>query len=585
MKDFIKTTLAVLAAMIILSVVSSMMCLGIIGSLASLGGSSQPALPKTGVLTIDLSKTVIAEQSAQSNPLGSVTSGTEVAITGIWDAVQAINTAAQDPCVQYIFLKTDNSRTGLSHLSELRAALQNFRTTSGKPIVSYIENPTTGSYYMASVADKVYMTSHPGAIVNLGGISSQMFFLGDLLDRLGINMQLIRHGKYKSAGEMFIRNSPSPENREQNQVMVNSLWNSVAQEITESRSISVDKLNDLIDNLRLNLPQDFVDACLVDEILTREQLQERLATLALVDDYKDVKSIAFEDYAKAKIHSGKAHKKIAVVYADGDIVDGTDKKEVAGDRFCAILEKVRKDSTVKAVVLRVNSPGGAVLAADKIKHEVDLLGKEKPVVASYGEYAASGGYWISAGADKIFSDATTLTGSIGVFSIIPDYSKAAKDLAHVGVTSISSNSHGDIYSGMRPLDKDEYAYMLRSVEDVYDRFTAIVAQGRGMEVSEVDRIGQGRVWAGTDALAIGLVDEIGTLEDAIRYAAVCADDPELENWTVKGYPKPLSAMEEMLSMFNISVDGNEGALLQKFSCLTKGAQMQARIPFEIELKY
>ena len=227
--------------------------------------------------------------------------------------------------------------------------------------------------------------------------------------------------------------------------------------------------------------------------------------------------VSLPDYAKSKLaRSARGKDKIAVIYADGEIIDGKEKKEVAGDRFASIINDIRKDSTVKAVVFRVSSPGGSVLASEKIKAELDLLRKDKPVIASYGDYAASGGYWISANCDKVYSDASTLTGSIGVFSMIPDFSGFINKKLLVNITSVNSNKHGDLYTGFRPLDNDEQLYLQRSVEDIYERFTSIVAEGRGLERDYVNEIGQGRVWSGADALRIGLVDELGTLEDAIR---------------------------------------------------------------------
>ena len=580
MKDFLKMTLAVIVGLVLVGVIGMMLCLGIVGSIAALG-NAQPVLPKTGVLTIDMSRIAIGEQGREPNPLQSVSGPGQVKVVGLWDAVQAVNYAASDAAIEYIYLKTDGSSTDIANVSELRKALSNFRS-SGKAVVAYMESPTTGEYYLASVADKIYMTSHPGAMPTITGISSQMTFFKDLLDRLGVNVQLIRHGKYKSAGETFVRSEPSTENLMQYQAMIDSMWGTVAFEIAESRGMDAGKLNGLVDNLRLNLPADFLEAGLVDELLTREGMEEKLSTLSVVEDYKDVKKIDFADYIAARVTPSRARRKIAVIYADGEIVDGSDRKDIAGDRFASVIEKVRRDSTVKAVVLRVNSPGGAVLAADKIKNEVDLLKAVKPVVASYGSYAASGGYWISANADKIFTDAVTLTGSIGVFSIIPDLSKTLKNVARVGVTSVTSNKHGDMYSLMRPLDKDEYDYMLRSVEDIYGRFTGLVAEGRGMSVEAVDSIGQGRVWTGSDAVGIGLADEIGTLEDAIRYAAVCAGDPELTDWAVCGYPEVPGPFDQVMEMLGNAPMDDESVLVRRLGGLTE-VKTLARLPYEITI--
>ena len=284
----------------------------------------------------------------------------------------------------------------------------------------------------------------------------------------------------------------------------------------------------------------------------------------------------------AKVVSGKAKQKIAVIYADGEIIDGKGKSDIAGDRFASVIEKIAADSTVKAVVLRVNSPGGSVTASEKIKNELDRLQEAKPLVASYGDYAASGGYWISNRCDKIFSDATTLTGSIGVFGLVPDLSGTAKDIAHVGVESVTSHKHGDMYGLMRPLDAEEYDFMLTGIEAVYDRFTTIVSEGRGIPKETVDEIGQGRVWTGADALNINLVDEIGTLEDAIHYAATAAGEPDLAKWNIKGYPRPLTPMEQFMDMVG-SGSKDEDVLVSVLKKITK-PQVLARLDTDIKIQ-
>ena len=288
---------------------------------------------------------------------------------------------------------------------------------------------------------------------------------------------------------------------------------------------------------------------LVDELLTREQLQQQLCDLYISSNYGNVKSISLQDYAllNAAPVLPSTKTKVAVIYAEGNIVDGSDNMQVAGDRFAKIISDVRKDSTVKAVVLRVNSPGGSVLAAEKIKAEVDLLQERVPVIASYGDYAASGGYWISACCDKIYTDATTLTGSIGVFSIIPDFSGTLDKKLHVNVTPVNSNKHSDMYNCLRPLTKAETDYMQATVESVYKRFTSIVAEGRDMPVAQVENLAQGRVWTGTEAVANGLADEIGSIEDAIIYAALSIEGVEnLADVQIAEYPKPQTTLEMLM---------------------------------------
>ncbi len=587
MKDFVKMTLAVVCGIILVGLLCMIIGLGLIGS-AVAASSGKPVLPKSGVLRIDLSKVAFGEQTQEDNPFGSFDpaslltgSMSSSTVIGLWDAVQAIDAAAEDPAVKFIYLRTDGNASSTSALSEIRTALSRFRS-SGKPVITYMEAPGTGTYYLASVSDKIYMTPSLGVSTQFVGVSTQMMFYGDLLKRLGVNMQLIRHGKYKSAGEAYTRGSASPENREQYQRMVDSIWESVGAEIAEARGMSLETLDAAIEGLKLNLPQDFVDNGLVDELLDRKALQDKLASLAVVDKYKDIKWISFPDYVAAKLLPSKAKQKIAVIYADGEIVDGSARSNVAGDRFAALIEKVAADSTVKAVVLRVNSPGGSVLASEKIKNELDRLQENKPLIASYGDYAASGGYWISNRCDKIFSDATTLTGSIGVFGIVPDLSKVAKDIAHVGVESVSSHKHGDMYGLFRPFDNDEYNYMLASIEAVYDRFTTIVSEGRDIPKEIVDEIGQGRVWTGADARKIGLVDEIAAVEDAIRFAAVSAGEPDLAKWNVKGYPTPPGAMDQVLDMLGQGPD-QDGALVSALRRLST-PQVFARMDMDVTIR-
>ncbi len=572
MKQFFKTLLAVICGILIANILVFMIIAGIVGSASeSTTGKSSTVLPRTGVLAIDLSEVTITEQEMPADPVAMVQGQNQVTL-GILKAVQAIKTAAADPGVKFIYLKSDASSTGISATGELRKALEEFRL-SGKPVIAWTENPGTGSFYLNSVADKIYMSEYQGANGGLVGLCSQSFYLKDLLDKAGLNMQLIRHGKYKSAGEMYVRNSPSEENKEQYNRMVDSMWETIGKTIAEGRGISFEKLNSLVENIELCLPEDYLAAGLVDGVFSRDSLKQRLAALAVESDFADVKFIPFADYANAKVFTNfRAKDKIAVLYTDGEIVDGKQLTGVAGDRFAKEIDKIRADKGIKALVLRVNSPGGSVLASEKIKHELDLL--EIPVIASYGELAASGGYWISNGCDKIFSDATTLTGSIGVFGLIPEASKTLKDVAHVGVFSAKSHKHADMMRLTRPFDQTEYNYMLRSIEAIYDKFTTIVAEGRGMEKTRVDEIGQGRVWTGSDALAIGLVDEIGTLQDAIAYAASAIG---AEDVCVLEYPKPLTPMESILAAFGQTTNHDYVKAFQKLS----EPQVVARMPWQV----
>ena len=589
MKDFIKMTLATVTGLLFFGIVSMILVLGIIGAIAA-AGNTTPVMPKEAVLQIDFSKMTLTEQTQEVDPLAMLQGVGQVTPVGIYSAINAINAAAQDPAIRYIYMKPDAVSGGTSQIEEFRTALKNFRD-SGKAIVSYIESPTNAGYYLASVSDKIYMTKYDGGMNMFNGISSQLIFLKDALDRLGVNVQLIRHGKYKSAGEMYIRNSSSKENMEQNEAMVNSIWKSLSTEIAQSREITVEELDAMLNNLELNFPSDFLEKGLVDGLLSREELQQKLADLYVTDNFKNVKSISLADYAKIHdLPDFKATSKVAVIYAEGNIVDGNEPEGVAGDRFAKIIADVRNDKSVKAVVLRVNSPGGSVLASEKIKAELDLFGDDVPVIASYGDYAASGGYWISTNCDYIFSNATTLTGSIGVFSMIPDVGGVIKDKLHVTITPVNSNKHADMLNMMRPLDSKETAYMQASVERIYDRFTAIVAEGRDMTVENVDAIAQGRVWTGAEALEIGLVDQIGTIEDAIEYAALSIEGvTSVSDVQVVAYPKPKTALETILESFGGEQYAFTGTALESVEKAFRGwdasqsGKVYARIPYEISI--
>ena len=589
MKTFFKIVLGTIVGLLIFSIISTIVFFGFIGTIASIG-NVKPVVHPSSVMTIDMSKIVLTEQTKELDILSMMQGKSmEVQTLGIYSAVTAINSAAADPAIAYIYMKPDATVGGTAQIEELRKALENFRE-SGKAVVSYIENPTNAGVYLASVSDKVYMTPYNGITNMFTGVSSQMIFLKDLLENLGINVQLIRHGKYKSAGEMFINSTPSKENLEQNKALIASVWGTWSETIADARELTTEDLNAMLNNLELCFPEDFLDKGLVDGLASREEVREKLALLAGVSSADEIKAISICDYARATAPQMPlgTQPKIAVVFLDGEIVDGDQLEQVAGDRFAKILADIRKDPAVKATVLRVNSPGGSVLAAEKILAEVQLLQAKMPVVASYGDYAASGGYWISAGCDKIYTNATTLTGSIGVFSMIPDFQKVIQKKLHVGMTHINSNKHSDMYKLMRPLDGAEVKYMQKSIEKIYDRFTGLVADGRDMTVPQVDRIAQGRVWSGSEAVAINLADEIGTLEDAIDWAIASIEDgSDVSDIAIASYPKPMTGIEALLEQLqggqqNILSDTPFAAVGEAFSKwrATEGGKAYARMPYD-----
>ena len=546
MKPFWKVVFGGCLGALIAFFLVNLIIFGLIGSaVSSIGKSSEPSVPRNAILKIDISQPV-GEQGGESfnfNPLaGSFSMEQGISLL---DAIRAVETAATDPQIKFIYLKADGLGMSLAQAEEFRAALDRFRE-SGKPVVSYSQGLSAGNYYLASVADKVILNAYGDVMIS--GLSSNLMYYKDLIDHLGIDVQLIRHGKYKSAGEPYIKSEMSPENREQYEKMFGTLWSVVADGVAASRDFTAEQFNEWIDNLSINSTEAAREMGLVDELWYDDQVRDYFCTLCDVKKVKDLKYVSLKDYAAAKVKSNmRAKDKIAVIYADGEIVMDDKGQGNIGNNFAKEIAKARQDSSIKAVVFRVNSPGGSVQASAIIEREIELLKACKPVVASYGNYAASGGYWISCNSDKIFSDKSTLTGSIGVFGLIPSFGKALKKNLHLNVYEVATHKHGTMTGGMTPLDPEEEAAMQERIEAIYTDFVGRVADGRGLTTEAVDEIAQGRVWAGGDAIGIGLVDELGGLTDAIRYAATMAS---LENYRIVEYPVVEPMYNQLLASMN-----------------------------------
>ena len=470
---------------------------------------------KAKVLKIDFKNPIAERKSGGSSmDLMSIVNGTPGSVT-LLSYISAIDAAAQDKNIGMIYMTPENVSCGTAQLEELRAALERFRK-AGKPIVAYCENFSNGSYYLASVADKVILD--PASESMITGVGTQMIFLKDVLDALGVDVQLIRHGKYKAAGEMYTRSEASPENRLQNEVLVGSIWKTISTQIAASRGCTPEQFNQWVENLDMIHAADYKAKGLVDETWYKDEVDKYLCEQNGVNKISEVSFVKINKYA-SKLKKGSRKNKIAIVYADGEIVNSGSDADIVGSKMANTLRKVRDDKKVKAVVFRVNSPGGSAQAAEAIRHELQLLRAEKPVIVSFGDYAASGGYWISAESDYIFSDYNTLTGSIGVFGLIPSVGNAIRKNLKVNIETVGTTSHSDMMSGMRKLNDQEVEYVQRQIEKIYDDFTSLVSNGRGMSKDSVDAIGQGRVWSGADAMRIGLVDKQGGIQDAIDYAA------------------------------------------------------------------
>ena len=587
MKDFLKTTLAVIVGTCITLAVGFFFFIAVIGAVAALGESSEPVVPAKAILKIDFNNPVteLGEEDAMA-ALQSLNFNSTKPI-GILKAVKAIENAATDPAIKFIYLNLNSMNIGMANMEEVRNALE-FAKQQGKGIVSYADNYSQGSYYLASVSDKVYLNSDGSAPIV--GIGSSMMFFKDLLDKLGLQVQLIRHGKFKAAAEQFIASNISKENYQQNKEMIDSIWESWAEEICSSRGITIEEFNKLVDNLELFSAESMIEHGLVDELVSRDQMTSILCNLFDTTDDDNLKFVSLQTYAQAKVKPNIAAKdKIAVIYADGEITMAA-QQGLTVKKFYPIIRQISKDSSIRAVVLRVNSPGGDAQAAEILNKELQLLRSSKPLIVSMGEYAASGGYWISAKSERIFADNTTLTGSIGVFSMAMNYGKGLKQHLHVNTANISSNTHSTMMNGVDPLDAKEVAFMQGMVEDIYTKFTALVSEGRELPVEYVDEVGQGRVWTGADAFGNKLVDEIGGLTDAIQYAAACAD---LSDYRIEEYPKAKTQMEQILEMIQgaeasvKAIANPQESIKEIYSSILEEGQFKvyARHPFCYEFRY
>ena len=499
--------------------------------------------------------------------IGGLSSSSTISLLNV---ERALEKAAEDDDIAMIFLRPDKISAGMAAKEELRRSLERF-SRSGKPVVCYGISFENGSYYLGSVGDRVFM--HPDSDGTLTGLASTSMYYKDLLDSLGVQVELIRHGSYKSAGEPYVRSEMSAENREQNQALLRSIWEPMVEDMAASRGISADSLRYWTDHLALGDSQDWLDKGLVDGLKFRDEMEDYLCHLFGKKYPDQLKKVSMSDYIKDLKNKGSD--KVAVLYAEGDIVRSG--SGIAGEKFSREIAKVRADSTVKAVVFRVNSPGGEVVAAEMVRREIELLKKDKPVIASYGAYAASGGYLISAGADRIMADNASITGSIGVFGMSIGYGEALKKKLHINSFAVGTNDHSDMGSGLRTLDGEELVWHQKTVDRIYDDFVSVVSEGRGMDKDAVDAIAQGRVWSGKDALANGLVDERGTLLDAVHSAAEAAG---LKKYRIVTNPAKKNLLESLMS----KDEKKDTPLVRLTELLPQGYSTVARIStFNIDL--
>ncbi|MGB5172838.1 MAG: signal peptide peptidase SppA [Eudoraea sp.] len=467
------------------------------------------------------------------------------------DILDAIKVAKEDDKIKGISISNNFLSAGYSTAQAIRKALENFKE-SGKFVFAYGDFYSQKDYYLASVADSVFI--NPVGSMDFKGLSAEVLYFKSLQEKSGVKMEVIRHGKYKSAVEPFLADEMSEENRNQISELLGSFWNEIITEISVSRNLSVDQLNTIADTLGGRNPRYAKRTGLIDGLLHYDEYENKLKALLGLEKTNELNTINLRKYTKIsnvkRLKTGKD--KLAVIFAQGQIFYGEGGPDNIGQGIIVkAIRKARDDKSVKAIVLRVNSPGGSAVVADIIWRELELAKKEKPLVVSMGDMAASGGYYIAAGANKIYAEPTTITGSIGVFGTIPNISELAKNVG-INAEQVGTNKNSVDYSLFEPMGNEFRKVVTESVEDVYDIFLERVASGRGLTIAEVDSLAQGRVWSGADAKENGLIDELGGLEDAIVEAAKLA---ELKEYSLKKYPRYKSSFERFM-------EDMEGASLQ-----------------------
>ena len=552
MKNFITSMLGSLVAMVVFATLAVLLFVGFVGAIVAMGQQKKaPQFESGSFLVLDLSTSITDAPPAVD--FGDLGSGRNETLQ-LRSITRALRHAAGDSRIKGVLLLGNISASGLGSgyaaLREVRAALADFRN-SGKPVEAYLEFADKKDYYLASVANDLYLD--PYGMVLMPGLASEPVFYAGAFEKYGIGVQVTRVGKYKSYVEPYTRTDMSPENREQVQKLLDDVWGSMLADIGRSRGVSVQALQATVDAEGLIRPSVALSAHLVDHVAYRDEVIDRLKKVTGVTSPTDsFKQVQLGAYAKNVLRDsgGMGAGQVAVVYAEGDIVSGEgDSREIGGARFAREIRRLREDPAVKAIVLRVNSPGGSATAAETIQRELRLARKAKPVVVSMGSYAASGGYWISAYGDRIFAEPTTITGSIGVFGIQFDIQKLANDHGFT-FDSVKTGKFADAITISRPKTDEELAVFQRMVDWIYSQFIAKVAEGRKLRPSEVEEIAQGRVWSGSEAKKLGLVDEIGGLDAAIRYAAEAAKLGG--SYRVTEFPRPRNfseALAELMGRF------------------------------------
>ena len=549
--SFGKIFLAALLAVVVGSVLSFVIMMGFFSSVSALMAPKATAVPESAILKIDFAESIVDLPS--SNPMDSFDfmSMSQNSSISLYSTLQALDAAAADERIKGIYINlTGMGGASNAIIEEVRDAIVEFKKT-GKWVVAYGDRFTQGQYYLCSVADKVYIQPE-GTFEWIGNAGQTLFFKG-LIDKLGVDVQILRPTvcKYKSAVEPYFLTEMSPANRQQMQELVDGIWSVVTEAVSASRNISVEELNALADNLSVVLPSEAVEHKLVDGLKYADEMEELFKSEYGIEKPEYVSLGAYVATLTPDMDKLDAPK-VAIVYAQGEVLDGEGpENQIYGYSVAKKIRGVAEDDDVKAVVLRVNSPGGSALAADIVWREVKLLQEKKPVIVSMGDYAASGGYYISAPADAIVADKMTLTGSIGVFGMIPSFGDALKDKLGVTIDGVQTNKYAGMGNGFAPLKEGEYQALMRSVDRVYERFTSLVAEGRNLPIERVLELAEGRVWSGTAAQANGLADTNGGLKAAI---AIAIDKAELgDNYQIEEVKTPAEGLMAILESLNVKV--------------------------------
>ena len=543
MKSFFKTFFAALLALIIFSLLGFFILIGIAAAFST---DEKVAVAQNSVLVIDASETFL-EQS-KNDPFSELMNKKNGKQPSLSELIGLLHYAKKDSSIKGIYIKCAENPNGYAATEEIRKALIDFKK-SNKFIVAYAETISQKGYMMANVADQIY--THPQGGMEWAGFNYETIFFKGLIDKLEIEPQIFYAGKFKSATESFRYAQMSDANKLQTGIWLNSIYNNFIQGTAEMRQLNADSIKAFANEGKVQNAKDALKYKLVDGLLYDDQLKKIISKKLRVADETKISFVSINNYAESVALRGTGSGKIAVIYADGDVVMGKGQNEaIASDDYRALIQKIRNDKSIDAVVLRVNSPGGSALASDIIWREIDLLKKEKPVVVSMGDVAASGGYYIACGADSIFADANTITGSIGVFSVIPNAEKFLKNKVGITFDRVKTGQYADAPSATRALTVTEQRFLQAGVDSVYHTFKSRVAAGRQKSVDYIDSIAQGRVWTGADAINVGLVDKIGTLNDALASAAKMA---KLKGYTIKKYPESKSFIEEFFEGYKNEV--------------------------------